>query len=95
TNEYALQFRATVEFALAFYLVPIIFSNINKSSRGGASIGYWHGGGLGEDKGNVYKNARLGMLVRQLGNICEPVYLVAGGHVLNLSILGIPLPPLK
>jgi adenosylcobinamide kinase/adenosylcobinamide-phosphate guanylyltransferase len=38
---------------------------------------------------------RLGMLVRQLGNICEPVYLVAGGHVLNLSLLGVPLPSPK
>jgi adenosylcobinamide kinase/adenosylcobinamide-phosphate guanylyltransferase len=35
---------------------------------------------------------RLGALVRQLGTICEPVYLVTGGHVLNLSLLGVPLP---
>jgi adenosylcobinamide kinase/adenosylcobinamide-phosphate guanylyltransferase len=35
---------------------------------------------------------RLGSLVRQLGTICEAVYLVTGGHVLNLSILGTPLP---
>jgi adenosylcobinamide kinase / adenosylcobinamide-phosphate guanylyltransferase len=35
---------------------------------------------------------RLGALVRQLGSICEAVYLVTGGHVLNLSILGTPLP---
>ena len=33
---------------------------------------------------------RLGSLVRQLGAICEPVYLVTGGHVLNLSVLGTP-----
>jgi adenosylcobinamide kinase / adenosylcobinamide-phosphate guanylyltransferase len=38
---------------------------------------------------------RLGALVRQLGTICEPVYLVTGGHVLNLSLLGVPLPPSK
>ncbi|AFZ60336.1 bifunctional adenosylcobinamide kinase/adenosylcobinamide-phosphate guanylyltransferase [Anabaena cylindrica FACHB-243] len=38
---------------------------------------------------------RLGALVRQLGAICETVYLVTGGHVLNLSILGVPLPPAK
>jgi adenosylcobinamide kinase/adenosylcobinamide-phosphate guanylyltransferase len=38
---------------------------------------------------------RLSVLVRQLGNICEPVYLVAGGHVLNLSLLGVPLPSPK
>lgn len=38
---------------------------------------------------------RLGTLVRQLGAICETVYLVTGGHVLNLSILGFPLPPAK
>lgn len=36
---------------------------------------------------------RLGSLVRQFSTICEPVYLVTGGHVLNLSIIGSPLPP--
>jgi len=35
---------------------------------------------------------RLGTLVRQLAAICEAVYLVTGGHALNLSILGTPLP---
>ncbi len=35
---------------------------------------------------------RLGQLVRQLGVICQEVYLVTGGHVLNLSMLGSPLP---
>jgi len=34
---------------------------------------------------------RLGSLVRHLGGICDPVYLVTGGHVLNLSVLGQPL----
>jgi adenosylcobinamide kinase / adenosylcobinamide-phosphate guanylyltransferase len=38
---------------------------------------------------------RLGALVRQLGTVAETVYLVTGGHVLNLSILGVPLPPAK
>ncbi len=38
---------------------------------------------------------RLGALVRQLGTICEVVYLVTGGHVLNLSVLGSPLPAPK
>jgi adenosylcobinamide kinase / adenosylcobinamide-phosphate guanylyltransferase len=38
---------------------------------------------------------RLGSLVRQLGTICEVVYLVTGGHVLNLSVLGSPLPAPK
>lgn len=37
---------------------------------------------------------RLGSLVRQLGVISSPVYLVTGGHVLNLSVLGSPLPSL-
>lgn len=31
---------------------------------------------------------RLGSLVRHLGNISEAVYLVTGGHALNLSVLG-------
>jgi adenosylcobinamide kinase/adenosylcobinamide-phosphate guanylyltransferase len=35
---------------------------------------------------------RLGSLVRHLGAICQDVYLVTGGHVLNLSLLGSPLP---
>lgn len=34
---------------------------------------------------------RLGTLVRYLGAIANPVYLVTGGHVLNLSALGSPL----
>ena len=34
---------------------------------------------------------RLGSLVRHLGNIAQTVYLVTGGHVLNLSVLGTPL----
>jgi adenosylcobinamide kinase/adenosylcobinamide-phosphate guanylyltransferase len=38
---------------------------------------------------------RLGALVRQLGAMCETVYLVTGGHVLNLSVIGFPLPPTK
>ncbi len=38
---------------------------------------------------------RLGSLVRQLGAFSETVYLVTGGHVLNLSVLGSPLPNIK
>ncbi|HBE21079.1 MAG TPA: bifunctional adenosylcobinamide kinase/adenosylcobinamide-phosphate guanylyltransferase [Cyanobacteria bacterium UBA11149] len=34
---------------------------------------------------------RLGQLVRQLGAIANPVYLITGGHILNLSTLGVPL----
>ena len=34
---------------------------------------------------------RLGTLTRHIGAIANPVYLVAGGHVLNLSQLGTPL----
>lgn len=36
---------------------------------------------------------RLGSLVRRLGAIADPVYLVTGGHVLNLSALGTRQPP--
>lgn len=35
---------------------------------------------------------RLGGLVRRLGAVADTVYLVTGGHVLNLSQLGHPLP---
>jgi adenosylcobinamide kinase/adenosylcobinamide-phosphate guanylyltransferase len=38
---------------------------------------------------------RLGNLIRQLSGICHTVYLVTGGYALNLTILGIPLPPIK
>jgi adenosylcobinamide kinase/adenosylcobinamide-phosphate guanylyltransferase len=38
---------------------------------------------------------RLGNLSRQLGTLCDSVYLVTGGHVLNLSVLGTPLPTPK
>ncbi|NEO32752.1 MAG: bifunctional adenosylcobinamide kinase/adenosylcobinamide-phosphate guanylyltransferase [Symploca sp. SIO3C6] len=34
---------------------------------------------------------RLGQLVRQLGIVSNPVYLVTGGHILNLTTLGEPL----
>lgn len=41
--------------------------------------------------GRLFRD-RLGHLIRRLGAIANPVYLVAGGHVLNLSLLGFPLP---
>jgi adenosylcobinamide kinase/adenosylcobinamide-phosphate guanylyltransferase len=34
---------------------------------------------------------RLGELVRHVGAIANPAYLIVGGHVLNLSVLGFPL----
>ncbi|MDF0554575.1 bifunctional adenosylcobinamide kinase/adenosylcobinamide-phosphate guanylyltransferase [Kamptonema sp. UHCC 0994] len=41
--------------------------------------------------GRLFRD-RLGTAIRELGAIANPVYLVAGGHVLNLSALGFPLP---
>ncbi len=41
--------------------------------------------------GRLFRD-RLGHLVRQVGAIARPVYWVNGGHALNLSELGIPLP---
>lgn len=41
--------------------------------------------------GRLFRD-RLGALVRQLGEIAHSTYLVTGGHVLNLSELGHPLP---
>lgn len=35
---------------------------------------------------------RLGNLIRFTGALANPVYLVTGGYVLNLSVLGQPLP---
>ena len=40
--------------------------------------------------GRIFRD-RLGELVRKLGIIAYPVYLVTAGHVLNLSALGSPL----
>ena len=40
--------------------------------------------------GRLFRD-RLGLLIRQIGNIADTTYLVAGGHVLNLSVLGEPL----
>jgi len=34
---------------------------------------------------------RLGNLIRKIGTIADKVYLVTGGHVLDLSVLGRPL----
>lgn len=44
--------------------------------------------------GRIFRD-RLGSLVRKLGTMSQDVYLVTGGHVLNLSLLGYPLPNLK
>jgi adenosylcobinamide kinase/adenosylcobinamide-phosphate guanylyltransferase len=41
--------------------------------------------------GRLFRD-RLGTLVRKIGVISNSVYLVTGGHVLNLSDLGSPLP---
>jgi adenosylcobinamide kinase / adenosylcobinamide-phosphate guanylyltransferase len=41
--------------------------------------------------GRIFRD-RLGQLTRQIGAIANPVYLVTGGHALNLSQLGKPLP---
>lgn len=41
--------------------------------------------------GRLFRD-RLGHLTRQIGAIANTVYLVTGGHVLNLSQLGSPLP---
>jgi adenosylcobinamide kinase / adenosylcobinamide-phosphate guanylyltransferase len=40
--------------------------------------------------GRLFRD-RLGNLSRQVGNIADTTYLVAGGHVINLSVLGEPL----
>ena len=40
--------------------------------------------------GRLFRD-RLGYLSRQVGNIASTTYLVTGGHVLNLSLLGEPL----
>jgi adenosylcobinamide kinase / adenosylcobinamide-phosphate guanylyltransferase len=41
--------------------------------------------------GRLFRD-RLGMLSRQIGTVADAVYLITGGHVLNLAELGIKLP---
>lgn len=41
--------------------------------------------------GRVFRD-RMGALVRSISALADTVYLVAGGHALNLSQLGTPLP---
>ena len=43
------------------------------------------------DSGRCFRD-RLGKLTRQIGAIANPVYLIVGGQVLNLSQIGQPLP---
>ena len=40
--------------------------------------------------GRIFRD-RLGHLTRQIGEIADTTYLVVGGHVLDLSVLGTPL----
>ncbi|OCQ89607.1 bifunctional adenosylcobinamide kinase/adenosylcobinamide-phosphate guanylyltransferase [Oscillatoriales cyanobacterium USR001] len=40
--------------------------------------------------GRLFRD-RLGFLTRKIGAIAHPVYLITGGHILNLSVLGVPL----
>ncbi|HEY9659575.1 MAG TPA: bifunctional adenosylcobinamide kinase/adenosylcobinamide-phosphate guanylyltransferase [Allocoleopsis sp.] len=40
--------------------------------------------------GRVFRD-RLGTLTRRVGSLANPTYLVTGGHVLNLSQMGVPL----
>jgi len=40
--------------------------------------------------GRIFRD-RLGELTRKIGNIADTTYMVASGHVLNLSLLGTPL----
>ena len=42
--------------------------------------------------GRLFRD-RLGSLIRQIGAIAHPVYLITGGYALDLSQLGTPLPP--
>jgi adenosylcobinamide kinase/adenosylcobinamide-phosphate guanylyltransferase len=44
--------------------------------------------------GRLFRD-RLGSLSRQVASVANTVYLVAGGHVLNLSVLGQPLLPIS
>lgn len=42
------------------------------------------------DSGRLFRD-RLGHLIRQIGSVADTTYLVTGGHVLNLSVLGTAL----
>ena len=40
--------------------------------------------------GRLFRD-RLGHLLRQIGSAADTVYLVTGGHAIDISVLGIPL----
>lgn len=40
--------------------------------------------------GRIFRD-RLGRLIRLIGAIADPVYLVTGGHALNLKLLGVAI----
>ena len=44
--------------------------------------------------GRLFRD-RLGHLLRQIGSKADTVYLVTGGHAINLSVLGTPLSKMK
>jgi adenosylcobinamide kinase/adenosylcobinamide-phosphate guanylyltransferase len=43
------------------------------------------------ESGRAFRD-RLGNLSRELGRVADRVYLVVAGHVLDLRLLGTPLP---
>jgi adenosylcobinamide kinase/adenosylcobinamide-phosphate guanylyltransferase len=43
------------------------------------------------ETGRIFRD-RVGKLIRQIGSFANPVYLVTGGHAVNLKQIGVPLP---
>ena len=70
----------------------VLLDNLSQAKGDVVLVGEETGWGVvpAFEAGRLFRD-RLGSLVRLIGAIADPVYLVTGGHVLNLSILGSPL----
>ena len=71
------------------YVVTDLFKCIEKTSVKLIFVAEETGWGVvpAYPLGRLFRD-RLGYIVFKLGNIVDPTYLVIGGHVVNLSILG-------
>ena len=73
-------------------IINILLANLKASKAKIILVGEETGWGVvpAYPMGRLFRD-RLGHLSRQIANVADTTYLVAAGHVLNLSILGKPL----
>jgi adenosylcobinamide kinase/adenosylcobinamide-phosphate guanylyltransferase len=74
--------QMTAELINSLHLTPAMVILVSEETGWGVVPAY--------PSGRLFRD-RLGTLSRNIGAIAHPVYLVTGGHILNLSQLGQPL----